>query len=142
MISADIAVPGTNRDTVFVNVHLPGPWPQDIGAWCDEIRSLPATLAGINDEANGRPVIVAGDFNATYDMAPFRTILTHGYADTAEQSGAGMIRTFPADSNWPPRFGIDHILTNNATAADLHIVRVPGSDHLGLLATISLTPLR
>ena len=142
MVSADIAIPGTDQDTIFVAVHLAGPWPQDIGAWRDEIRSLPATLKEFKDQANRRTVIVAGDFNATYDMAPFRKLLTNGYADAAEQAGAGITRTFPADGTWPPRFGIDHILTYNATATDVQTVRIPGSDHLGLLATVRLTPLR
>ncbi len=98
MVSADIAVPGTQQDTVFVAIHLPGPWPQDIDAWREEIERLPTTLGEIKDKANGRPVIVAGDFNATYDMAPFRNLLTNGFADAAEQSGAGITRTFPSDT--------------------------------------------
>ena len=140
MVSADIAVRGTDQDTVFVAVHLPGPWPQEIDGWRDEIDRLPTTLGEIKDKADGRPVIVAGDFNATYDMAPFRKLLTDGFEDAAEQSGAGITRTFPSDST--PRFGIDHVLTYNATATDVQTVRVPGSDHLGLLATVRLTPLR
>ncbi len=102
----------------------------------EEIQRLAATLSDIREQADGRPVIVPGDFNATYDMAPFRKLLTNGYADAAEQSGAGITRTFPADSSWPPRFGIDRVLTYNATATDVHTVRVPGSDHLGLITTV------
>lgn len=137
-IRADVAVPGTSQDTIFVNIHLPGPWPQPIDTWREEIDRLPTTLAEVKEQAGGRPVVVAGDFNATYDMAPFRKLLTGGYRDGAEQAGAGLIRTFPADVNGPPRFGIDHILTYNATAADVHTIRIPGSDHLGLLATVYL----
>lgn len=137
-IRADIAVPGTRQDAVFVNIHLAGPWPQPIDGWREEIDRLPTTLDEIRDRSGGRPVIVTGDFNATYDMAPFRKLLTDGYRDGAEQAGAGLIRTFPADGQGPPRFGIDHVLTNNATAADVHTVRIPGSDHLGLLATVYL----
>lgn len=137
-IRSDIAVPGTSGDTVFVNIHLPGPWPQPIDAWREEIDRLPTTLGEITDQAGGRPVVVAGDFNSTYDMAPFRKLLTGGYRDGAEQAGAGLIRTFPADGSGPPRFGIDHVLTYNATAADVHTIRIPGSDHLGLLATVYL----
>ena len=40
-IRADIAVPGTSQDTVFVNIHLPGPWPQPIDTWREEIDRLP-----------------------------------------------------------------------------------------------------
>ena len=142
MISADIATPGTPDDTVFLATHLAGPWPQDIGLWREEIHSLRTTLGTIKDQANGGPVVVAGDFNATYDMAPFRDLLTNGFADAAAQSGAGITRTYPADEKLPPLIGIDHVLTNNATATDVQTVRVPGSDHLGLLATVRLTPLR
>ena len=142
MISAHVSIPDTQQGTVFVATHLPGPWPNDIGPWREEIHSLTATLADIKAQANGRAVIVAGDFNATYDMVPFRNLLTNGFANAAEQSGAGITRTFPADQKLPPLIGIDHILTYNATATDVQTVRVPGSDHLGLLATISLTPLR
>ena len=34
-------------------------------------------------------MIVAGDFNSTTDMRPFRALLRNGYRDAAEQSGAG-----------------------------------------------------
>jgi endonuclease/exonuclease/phosphatase (EEP) superfamily protein YafD len=142
MVSAYISIPGTQQDTVFVATHLPGPWPQDIEPWREEIDRLPATLGTIKDEAGQRPVIVAGDFNATYDMAPFRKLLTNGYADAAEQSGAGITRTFAAGSSVPPLLGIDHVLTYNATAGDVQTVRVPGSDHLGILATVRLTTPR
>ena len=83
MVSADIAIPGAQQDTVFVATHLPAPWPQDTEPWRDEIERLPATIQAIKDHADGRAVIVAGDFNATYDMAPFRNLLTNGFASAA-----------------------------------------------------------
>lgn len=83
-------------------------------------------------------MIVAGDFNATVDMRPFRDLLGAGYRDAAEQSGAGLTRSFPADSALPPLIGIDHILTRNSTATAARTVRIDGSDHLGLIATVHL----
>lgn len=134
MVTADIKTPGSAHDTTIVAVHLPGPWPQPIDGWRDEIRQLPNTLAEIAHDADGA-VIAAGDFNATYDMAPFRNVLTNGYEDGADQAGAGLLRTFPADK---PLIGIDHILTYRGTATHVETVRIPGSDHLGLQATIRL----
>ncbi len=69
MVSAYITVPGIKKDTVFVATHLAGPWPQDIGPWHEEIQNLRVTLGTITEQAGASPVIVAGDFNATYDMA-------------------------------------------------------------------------
>jgi endonuclease/exonuclease/phosphatase (EEP) superfamily protein YafD len=83
-------------------------------------------------------VIVAGDFNATVDMKPFRRLLHNGFRDAAEQSGAGLVATYPADSAIPPLIGIDHILTFNSTARDARSVRIPGSDHLGVMAYVDV----
>ena len=65
MVSANIAIPGTQQDTVVVATHLAGPYPQEMTAWLEEIDRLPGTLATIKDQANGGAVIVGGDFNAT-----------------------------------------------------------------------------
>jgi len=132
MITASIRVPGASADVTVVTVHLVGPWPQPIDGWRKEIAQLPETLRATVAASRGA-VIVAGDLNATVDMRPFRQLLTDGFA-TAR--GAGLVRTWPGNSAMPPFLGIDHILTRNAVATDLKSVRVPGSDHLGLSATV------
>ncbi|WP_442521722.1 hypothetical protein, partial [Salmonella enterica] len=58
--------------------------------------------------------------------------------DVADQSGAGLTPTYPAGRRVPPLLGIDHILTRNSSASGVHTVRIPGTDHLGLAATIHL----
>jgi len=55
MVSADIAVPGTHQDTVFVAIHLPGPWPQKVDGSRDEIDRLPATLGEIKNKPTADP---------------------------------------------------------------------------------------
>ena len=50
----------------------------------------------------GRSVLIGGDFNATPDAAQFRTIVAQGYADAADQAGAGFTPTWPAD-RWSRR---------------------------------------
>lgn len=138
LVTASLKVPGVSADTVVAAVHLVGPWPQPIDGWRAEIGQLPATLRALAKRAGSGAVIVAGDFNATLDMQPFRQLLRDGIRDAADQSGAGLIRTFAADRAVPPLLGIDHVLTFNSSAGDLRTVRIPGSDHLGLTATISL----
>jgi len=138
MVSAAVAVPGSDTAALFVATHLVGPWPQPIDGWRHEIGQLPETLQRLSADAGSGAVIVAGDFNATVDMKPFRRLLHNGFRDAAEQSGAGLVATYPADSAIPPLIGIDHILTLNSTARDARSVRIPGSDHLGVMANVDV----
>lgn len=138
VVSANVRVPGATSDAVVLATHLVGPWPQPIDDWRKEIAAFPSTLRRMADAAGDGAVIVAGDFNATTDMQPFRRLLDHGYRDAAAQSGAGLIRTFPSNSSVPPLIGIDHILLRNSSASDVHTVPIPGTDHLGVAATVHL----
>ena len=136
MIGTRIRVPGVVVDTTVLSVHLAAPWPQPMDHWRADIAKLPDTLDEVGRAAGAGAVIVAGDFNATADMAPFRALLDGGYTDTV--AGAGLARTYPARGMWLPLIGIDHILTKNADAATARTVSVPGADHRGLLATLRL----
>ncbi len=138
MLSATLQVPGAVADPVVLAAHIVGPWPHPIGAWRREMAQLPETLRSAAEIAGPGAVIVAGDFNATSDMRPFRQLLSGGFRDAVDQSGAGLAPTFPANRSIPPLIGIDHIMTYNSTASDVQTVRIPGSDHLGLIATIHL----
>jgi endonuclease/exonuclease/phosphatase (EEP) superfamily protein YafD len=136
MVSAQIRVPGISLAPTIVVVHLPGPWPQPIEGWRRDIALLPATLREVAERAGTGCVVAAADLNSTTDMRPFRALLTDGYRDAAEQSGAGIQPTFPGDSRLPPLIAIDHILTRNCTATSLRTIRIAGSDHRGLVATV------
>jgi hypothetical protein len=57
--------------------------------------------------------------------------ITAALPDAAEQSGAGIKPTFPADTRLSPFLAIDHILTRDCTATSLHTLTLPGSDHRG-----------
>jgi endonuclease/exonuclease/phosphatase (EEP) superfamily protein YafD len=85
--------------------------------------------------------VVAGDFNATRDNAEFRALVCNGYRDAAEQAGAGLTRTHPADVPMlPPIFALDHILTRHCVATRLRTQRIEGSDHRALIADIAIPP--
>lgn len=136
MVGARIRIPGVRVDATVLSVHLPGPWPTPIDGWASDIARLPDTLREVGGTAGAGAVIVAGDFNATLDMAPFRRLLDQGYDDAGADVGAGLVRTYPGSGMPPPLIGIDHILTKNASAAAATTVTVPGADHLGLLGTL------
>lgn len=137
-VAARIKVNGVDVDPTVLVAHLPGPWPEPLDDWNRELGEWPQVLRDASKEADQGCVVTAGDFNSTYDMRPFRNLLRDGYRDAAEQSGAGFTPTYPANMAIPPLIGIDHLLTYQCAAASLRTVRVPGSDHLGLISTIEV----
>jgi endonuclease/exonuclease/phosphatase (EEP) superfamily protein YafD len=137
-ISAQVRVTGVSTDPTVVVAHIPGPWPYPIDDWRRDSDQLPVTLSKIAEQAGAGCVIVAADVNSTTDMRPFRALLHNGYRDAAEQSGAGIQPTYPADTQLPPLIAIDHILTRDCAATSLHTLKVPGSDHRGLVVTIAI----
>ncbi len=139
-ISAQVRVTGVSMNPTVVVAHIPGPWPYPIDDWRRDLDRLPTTLREIAERADRGAVIVAADVNSTTDMRPFRALLHDGYRDAAEQSGAGIQPTFPADTRLPPSVAIDHILTRNCAATSLHTLTIPGSDHRGLVVTVTVPP--
>ena len=135
MLGTRIRIPGVVVDTTVLSVHLAAPWPQPIGHWLQDIALLPDTLREVGRTAGAGAVIVAGDFNATSDMAPFRRLLEAGYGDAAD-AAASLARTYPGRAGRPPLLGIDHVLVKNSSVATARTVVVQGSDHRGLLATV------
>jgi endonuclease/exonuclease/phosphatase (EEP) superfamily protein YafD len=136
--SATVRVPGAASDAVVLCVHVVGPWPYPIDSWRQEFARLPQSLDEAARAAGSGAAIVTGDFNATRSMAPYRRLLRDGYRDAADLSGAGLAPTYPAGRAIPPLLGIDHILIRNSSASGVHTVRIPGTDHLGLAATVHL----
>jgi endonuclease/exonuclease/phosphatase (EEP) superfamily protein YafD len=90
------------------------------------------------ETAGPAAVIVAGDFNRTPDMRQFRDLLTNGFGDAVEQTGAGFGPTFPSRTWHPPLITIDHMLTRRATATAIRTVYIGGFDHRALLATLAV----
>lgn len=136
LLTLSVRPPGSASDVTVLNVHLAGPYPQPIDRWRREIAAMRATMDEESTGTGRQAVIVAGDFNASLDMQPFRQLLRDGFTEAREHAGAGLLPTFPADRMWPPLVGIDHILTLNAATTDVRTERIPGTDHLGLRATV------
>jgi endonuclease/exonuclease/phosphatase (EEP) superfamily protein YafD len=112
-------------------VHAFGPFPSEqTPGWVRDMRMLPAVLHRL-----AAPALVGGDFNATVDTAQFRDLLTDGYADAADQAGAGFTPTYPADRA-VPLIAIDHVLTRGAVGISADSVQIPDTDHRALVATV------
>ncbi|MGQ4599520.1 endonuclease/exonuclease/phosphatase family protein [Nocardia sp. R6R-6] len=121
------------RGPIAVFAFHPVPPPFDFPAWSAEMRKTREIL-----DAQHGPAIVGADFNATRDHTAYRDLLRGRFASAADQTGAGLLLTFPEDRAWGPVIGIDHILLADATAEELHSLTVPGSDHRALIARIRL----
>lgn len=102
----------------------------------EEADHLRGFLGGLPGPA---PVVVGGDFNATWDHVRFRGLRRLGYTDSVSGGGDGWVPTWPADRRVPPLIGIDHVLARGAVAVgETRTVRVASTDHRGVFATVRL----
>lgn len=131
-LSAQTVVPGGPRTRVLA-IHAPAPlsghageWDHDLGLLRDQLHDLP-----------DGPVIVAGDFNATWDHAQYRALLSHGFADATSQAGARLQPTFPTDRlGGRPLAAIDRVVVRGFVATAVHTFSIAGSDHRGVVVSL------
>lgn len=139
MPAARLEVPGLESKPLVASVHIMSPVAGDentVDEWRYGMAGAKAQLDNFATAAGPAAVIIGGDYNSTPDMRQFRDLLTNGYRDAVEQTGSGFAPTFKADGWLPPVITIDHILTRNAAASSIKTVKIKGSDHRSLLATI------
>jgi endonuclease/exonuclease/phosphatase (EEP) superfamily protein YafD len=119
-------------------VHPKAPVRRNVRRWQQELAAVRSALIGTDG-----PQVVAGDFNASRDHRPFRDLLAAGFLDCADAARQrpwpGF--TWPAGRWIPPLMRLDHVLVSrgSATVRASRIIRVPGTDHRGVLAVIQLT---
>jgi endonuclease/exonuclease/phosphatase family metal-dependent hydrolase len=111
-------------------------YPVDASGW---VHDQGVVLDAVTD---GEPDLVLGDFNATVDHQPLRTLADEGYRDAGELANDGWHPTWPADGGFDllgmPLAQIDHVLVGDRLAAvDMDTVAVPGSDHRAVVATVA-----
>lgn len=157
LLSTRVRVPGGVSPLVFA-VHPVPPWPRHPEAWVRELAAIRQMLAKI--PVDDGPVVVAGDFNATFDHKRYRDLLQDGYRDAAIEVGAGHLATYHADlelpifgpllratlppprsllrATLPPLIAIDHIIVRGAAVTEVGALDLPGSDHRGIRATLML----
>lgn len=86
------------------------------------------------------PVLVAGDFNATWGNQAFRDVLDSGLTDAAAARGHTLQMTWPRGHRVPPVIRIDHVLTGDGlTVTAIRAGGGLGSDHRPLVADIAVT---
>jgi len=131
-VRGDIEVAG-DTVTVFA-VHPVAPGLKQHAAWKADMERFTQELAGQSE-----PTLVLGDFNTTRDHRAFREIESLGFADAADQAGAGFLPTFPEGRGPWPFVAIDHALVGHSdlVATGVSTAAVPGADHRMLLVTYS-----
>lgn len=141
IVAARLRLPHVKVDPLVASVHVTSPVAPESHPfvnWQNGIGAVKAALGEIAEALGPAAIIVAGDFNSTPDMRQFRDLLTGGYLDAVEQTGAGYGPTFPSDPWLPPLITIDHVLTRHAAADAVRTVSVSGSDHRSLLAIVAV----
>jgi endonuclease/exonuclease/phosphatase (EEP) superfamily protein YafD len=128
---AGVVTDAAGTKVTVVAVHPLAPGVDDHGGRDQDYGVLRAALAAITGS-----VVVAGDFNATRDQAPFRSLQSDGFLDAADQAGAGVQPTFPNHRNGRTIVAIDHVIARGlpARAVSWQTFDVPGSDHLAVVA--------
>jgi endonuclease/exonuclease/phosphatase (EEP) superfamily protein YafD len=116
---------------VLVAAHPPAP----IAAAWSERRDAQLAAMGELAAAESRPVIIAGDLNATPWCHGFRALVVPaGLRDSA--LGRGVQGSWHA-RHWAPRIPIDHVLVSpNVTVKARSLGPHVGSDHLPVEATL------
>ncbi|RBP99078.1 endonuclease [Bifidobacterium xylocopae] len=124
---------GSGRRVRFVSVHTTSP---GVGKWDRWKRSL-EDVGAMKGHVHTSYVFL-GDFNASYDHAPFRDLLGSRFRDAARYSGHGFTMSWPNDRpGVPPFAAIDHIVFDRGIqAGQLRTISIPGSDHRALVGTI------
>ena len=127
---------GAPRVRLYV-IHTDAPRPGAAATWHREMSAIAAVL-----RPEPRPMIVAGDFNATWDMYEFQDILHLGLRDAAVEEGKGWEMTWSRQARViPPVVRIDHILYSSGVTVTAYRTGVGrGSDHRPIEAQLAVTP--
>lgn len=129
--SLDTVVAGPDGDVRLLGVHPPTPV-FNFDGW---IRDL--DLIGDIGSAPGEPILIIGDFNASYWHPPFRDLLRRGFVDAHMAAGKGFSTSWPTDQWVPPFVRLDHALTGSGlVSVAVDDFPVPGSDHRGFVVTV------
>ncbi len=119
----------------IVNVHAPAPTnPFRHGIWQRQLDAMREWLVG-----GARPILLAGDFNATPDHQDFRALLEGEPDDAWNRAGTGWGATYRDGPVIAPTIQLDHVVvTDDWGVVDIGVIGLAGSDHQGLVADLVL----
>lgn len=101
-------------------------------------QQLLETARYIRAHHDGKPMIVAGDMNTSPWNDAFRVFMQATGVYNSDRI-SGVNGTWPTWLPKPLRIPIDHVLVNRGfCGADSHTLLIPGSDHLAVVAKLTL----
>jgi endonuclease/exonuclease/phosphatase (EEP) superfamily protein YafD len=132
LIRSTLVLP--NRTINFWVVHT------TVSDWNQELDGVYAQLRSLHP----RPLLMVGDFNASWGSRGFRAILSTGLTDAAAARGDPFAFTWSQDLPiLPPVIRIDHVLTAGpVTVTEIQTHPGPGSDHRDITATVATASAR
>jgi len=134
LIRTSLVLP--TRTINFWVVHTTAPTNPSVSDWNHELDGVYEQLKAVHP----RPLLMVGDFNATWGNRGFRAILSTGLTDAAAARGD------PFSFTWsqslpvlPPIIRIDHVLTGGTgvTVTEIQTHLGPGSGHREITATVA-----
>ncbi|WP_308164819.1 endonuclease/exonuclease/phosphatase family protein [Nonomuraea sediminis] len=131
MPAAMVSLPG-GKPIEFVDVHPYPPLGPQVVNWTEALQALPSA-------SSDTIRVLAGDFNASLDHASMRQLVGRGYKDAADEVGAGLIPTWPANKRIPPIITIDHVLVDQRVGVqEVSVLDVPLTDHRAVFAALTV----
>ena len=129
---------GSGSSLRVVAVHTVAPAGSAVNQWRKEL----ATVAGAG--AGSGPLLLAGDFNATYDHREFRSLLAGAgggrtLVDVAASAGSRLVPTWPMRGYRLPGIALDHLVTTrDITGSGYSVHPLAGTDHAAVVATLHI----
>lgn len=129
---------GSGAGLRVVAVHALAPVGKGLSQWRSDLAAVARAADGSG------PLLLAGDFNATYDHREFRDLLagTGGnlpLVDVAAAVGSRLVPTWPMRGFRLPGIALDHLVTSpDIRASDYSVHRVGGTDHAAVAATLTV----
>lgn len=126
----------TPKGTVRLKVaHPTAPLRGDTVEWRAGLQALQSWKERLDGD---EPVVMAGDFNASFGHPAMRDVAA-GLADAQRTDGQGWVRTWPFAGNRLPAFvQLDHLLSRGLTVVSAGQVAVNRADHAAVWAGYAL----
>lgn len=116
-------------------VHVVAPFSGGREPWINGMRRIADAV-----RAERLPLLMAGDFNATWGHRAFRRLLDAGLTDAAAARGRPFQMTWRQGGRVPPLTRIDHVLTTPGLAVvAIRTGEGRGSDHRPIVADVIRT---
>ena len=129
---------GSGAALRVVAVHTLAPVGGAVAQWRRDLA-----VVGRADTGSG-PLLLAGDFNATYDHREFRTLLAgqgggRSLVDVAASVGSRLVPTWPMRGYRLPGITLDHLVTTrDITGSGYSVHPLAGTDHAAVVATLHI----